>query len=444
MASSRIQPESIADGAPSTDWLVAFSGGLDSTALLHLACEAARQQGDLSVRAVHVDHGLHPKSAEWAEQCRRVAATLGVHCELRRVAVDAASGQGLEAAARQARHAALQAVMRPGETVLMAHHRDDQAETLLLNLARGAGVDGLAGMPQTRPFGIGWLYRPLLEHPRAALQDWLLERGIAWIDDPSNQDVSLDRNFLRHEVLPLLRQRWPAIETKLAATTVHARAAAEALSDNDHQWLPALASGDGWSVSALTRLDDAVLARALRLMLSTQGYPLPSQAVLSEVMAMLRSQRTDAEHLISWAGVEARRYRDTLYLQPVQTSLPPGWSADWDGRQALHLPAGLGRLEGAGPGQWTVRFARFDDVVRQPGRPGKRLTRWCQEQGVPPWLRGRLPVVLREGRMCSLGAWVMDAQCAPEKLQWIHAIAGMPRCCSDCSDAGDRLPSALP
>lgn len=426
MASSRIQAESIIDGAPSPHWLIAYSGGLDSTALLHLACLAARQQPACRVRAVHVDHGLHADSEAWAGHCQRQAQMLGVDCEIRRVSVDCSAGLGLEAAARQARHRALEATMQPGESVLLAHHQDDQAETLLLNLARGAGIDGLAGMPQTRRFGSGWLYRPLLGYPRVALQRWLEARDIGWIEDPSNADLSLDRNWIRHRVLPSLRQRWPACDRKLAESARHAGAAAHALADTDRSWLPVLADGDGWSASALSRLDDAQLSRVLRKLISEAGHPVPGQAVMAQLIAMLRSQRPDAEHLVTWTGVEARRYRDTLYLLRSLPALPPQWAVQWSGEQPLILPAEQGRLETTGRGQWIVRFAQHEDMIRMPGRPAKRLSRWCQEQGVAPWLRCRLPVVLREGRICSLGPWVVDREVAPEKLQWIHAIAGIP------------------
>ena len=188
-------------------YLVAFSGGLDSTVLLDLLAGSADAR--LPVIALHVDHQLHPDSASWAEHAVRVARSFGVDCRVLAVRPDTAAGRGTEAAAREARYAALGGCLEPGDWLLSGHHEDDQVETLLLNLLRGSGPDGLAAMPEARPFAGGWLVRPMLGVSRAELERHAEVERLDWIEDPSNAERGYDRNYLRHEVLPVIGARWP-------------------------------------------------------------------------------------------------------------------------------------------------------------------------------------------------------------------------------------------
>ncbi|HEX6832985.1 MAG TPA: tRNA lysidine(34) synthetase TilS, partial [Rudaea sp.] len=209
---------------------VAYSGGGDSTALLHaLADSAVRERG---LRALHVDHGLHPRSATWAGHCRAFAESLGVPIEILRVTVEPRAGTGPEDAARRARYAAFERALRPGEILALAHHRDDQAETVLLKLLRGAGPQGLGGMRFLRKAGAGWLWRPLLDTPRAALQAYLKDHALAWIDDPANANPDLRRNFLRHRIVPGLKPQWPNADAALAHSAQWLRAAADFIDDH--------------------------------------------------------------------------------------------------------------------------------------------------------------------------------------------------------------------
>ena len=196
-------------------YVVAFSGGLDSTVLLH-ALAAAVADGDVPLVAIHVRHGLHEDAGKWDAHCRSVAAAFAIGFESVTVVVDRESGLGLEAAARQSRYEALQQRIQPGDWLLSAHHQDDQAETLLLNLLRGSGMAGMAGIGEMQAFGSGHLLRPLLDVSRADLQTYASSHKLAWLDDPSNADLTFDRNFLRHTILPALTERWPAASSRLA------------------------------------------------------------------------------------------------------------------------------------------------------------------------------------------------------------------------------------
>jgi tRNA(Ile)-lysidine synthase len=210
--------------------LVGYSGGLDSAVLLHLL---ARRLPLQRLRALHVHHGLHPEADAWARHCEDMCAQLGIVFDMVRVEVARDAGDGLEAAARHARHAAFAAALEEGEVLALAHHRDDQAETFLLRALRASGVEGLAAMRAWRPYAKGFLWRPLLAQPRAAVLAWAQAEQLRWIDDTSNADTDLDRNFLRHRVLPVLRERWPHAEATFARCAALAAEAADLLEDED-------------------------------------------------------------------------------------------------------------------------------------------------------------------------------------------------------------------
>ncbi len=189
-------------------YAVAFSGGLESSVLLH-ALASNRAAHGRKILAVHIDHGLQPESSSWADFCKEFATDLGVDIIVKRVSVDLAAGAGPEAAARQARYDALRSILQPADWLLSAHHLDDQAETVIYNLMRGSGTSGLAGMASVRRLGNGWLIRPLLDVARGQLLQYAEAHSIDYISDPSNSDEALDRNYLRHQVLPRLEARWP-------------------------------------------------------------------------------------------------------------------------------------------------------------------------------------------------------------------------------------------
>jgi tRNA(Ile)-lysidine synthase len=213
----------------SAELCVAYSGGLDSTVLLHALARAITDRTNYRMRAAHVDHRLHPDSAKWLEHCERVAQSLQI--ELVPLVVTVASDPELspEAAAREVRYAALRQILKPNEVLLTAHHADDQLETILLALMRGAGLRGLSAVPSVQIFGGGWLARPMLDFSRAELEEWARAEQLQWLEDPSNENTSFDRNFLRHRVLPALRERWPAAPHSATRSTAHLREAGRLL-----------------------------------------------------------------------------------------------------------------------------------------------------------------------------------------------------------------------
>ena len=303
--------------APSR-YVVGLSGGLDSMVLLH-ALSVARKTGLTSVlvSAVHIDHQLQSDSASWSTFCVAEASRLGIECRVLQVDVDCDSGKGIEAAARVARYRALQEGLRLNDWLLSAHHRDDQAETVLLNLMRGSGPAGIAGIASIRPLSPGWVARPLLDVTREQLEAYGEEQGINWVDDPSNLDRDIDRNYLRHEVMPRLRERWPDAARSLARSARHSSAATDVLEELAQQDLQALNTpASVIPIAGLLNLSAARQRNVLRHALRRLGLPTPSTVQLTRVFEELVPARDDANPEVIWPGAAVRRYRDRLYMLP--------------------------------------------------------------------------------------------------------------------------------
>lgn len=384
-------------GAPDARLCVALSGGLDSTTLLHAL--AKQWRGRREVRAVHVHHGLQAEADDWAAHCTTLCAQLQVPLQIVRVQVDRSTGEGLEAAARRARHAAFAQVMAPGDVLAAAHHQDDQAETFLLRALRASGPDGLAAMRPWRAFAGGWLWRPWLAVPRSDIAGYAQAQGLRWIEDGSNADVALDRNFLRHQVLPLLRRRWPHADTALARSAALNAQASDLLIQQDQAALQLACSTDPQvlSVSALQSMEPARRARVLRLWVAQCRLPpLPARGI-AQFESSLLAARTDAQARFEWEGACLCRWGDLLHAGRIVMPLPHDWRAAWDGREALQLPDG-GRLELRGapafdnPVQVTAR--RGGERITLPGRTHSHaLKHVLQDAGMPPWQRLQLPLL---------------------------------------------------
>jgi tRNA(Ile)-lysidine synthase len=294
-------------GARDLQCVVAWSGGLDSTVLLHLALAARRLRGArLAVRAVHVDHGLQPAARGFRDHCRQLARRWRVPLAIVAADVNPVAGASVEEAARRARRAALAAELRPGERLLTAQHADDQLETLLLALLRGAGPAGLAGMPEAAPFAGTQLLRPLLGHGREALAAYAVAQGLAWIDDPTNADVRFDRNYLRAEVVPLLKARWPAAARTALRSARHCANASAVLAAAAARDLSAAADGPDLAVAVLRRWRAPRRAAVLRAWLQRAGLRAPNERHIAQVEAMLAARIDAHPRLVLPDGVVRR------------------------------------------------------------------------------------------------------------------------------------------
>lgn len=397
---------------------IAFSGGADSLALLLALCELRESLAPARIDAIHVHHGLHPQADAWAMECRRLCAERGINLDIVRVNAHAERGESPEAAARRARYAALAARVAAGELLCLAHHQRDQAETLLLQLMRGAGPAGLAAMPALAPFGNGWLGRPLLDTPASALRDYLLRAGVAWIEDPSNADPRFDRNYVRHEILPRLQARWPGVEGTLARAARHqadSAALCRSMAAADLEMARGVRPGT-LTATALEALPAERARNLLRGWLAERGLPVAGAVHVQQILDTLLTARADAMPVVAWPGAEVRRYGGALYAcapLPVHDAgrvirWQPGHSLDLDVGQLQATPA-----QGRGMSAERCVDARVEVRFRQGGerfRPAGRghsivLKKLLQMNRVPPWLRDRIPLVYVDGELAAVAGF---------------------------------------
>jgi tRNA(Ile)-lysidine synthase len=397
-------------------YVIAFSGGLDSTVLAH-ALANLKHHDDYSgipVLAVHIDHGLQAESADWAFRCRDAAAEFEIDFRSLVVNVQTESGKGPEASARDARYSALHAEIGTGDWLLSAHHREDQAETLLLNLIRGSGPAGVAGIGSLRRFGPGWLVRPLLNVDRADLQQYALDESLLWVDDPSNSNRRFDRNFLRHEVLPRLKSRWPDIATRLQRSAGHAGEASQLLVELAEIDVQALGGDTArLPIDALSALSAARQRNVIRYAIRDRGFSTPTALQLERIMKEVIRARVDAQPLVSWPGASVRRYRNGLYLLP-QNLADQVECRELEGTE-LELGSGLGVLRFESGDDIGLSKALLDGGLTIKPRVGgerfspygqthtRELKKLLQEEGVVPWMRDRLPLVYSGDRLLAVG-----------------------------------------
>ncbi|CAG0962376.1 tRNA(Ile)-lysidine synthase [Methylophilaceae bacterium] len=384
--------------------MLAFSGGLDSRVLLELLAEH-RQSLDIHLHAMHVHHGLSPNADDWAAYCETTCESLQVPLKVVQVDVPLDSAIGLEAAARQARYQALFSFQ--ADYVVLAHHQDDQAETLLLQLLRGAGVKGLAAMPMCDPRRR--LLRPLLDFSRQELIRFAASRKLAWIEDESNQNTRYDRNFLRHEVMPLIESRFKAAGKSLARTAGHMAETSSLL--DDLAGLDAACTGlqlqeirQCLPLDCLQRLTMPRARNLLRWWLSLNQLDMPSAARLEEMLNQLLSARPDAViNVRISANASLRRYRNAIYVENRQNMDPIAML--WTGQPELTLPDGsrlsFWKEKGQGLACGRLHVDKLRVASRIGGerfkpdaqRPTRTLKHLLQEASMPPWLRQRLPLI---------------------------------------------------
>lgn len=430
-----------AGGAAARRYCVAFSGGLDSTVLLAAMQRLAARAALGGLRAIHVHHGLHPDADRWAEACAARCRDLGVSLEVVHVDARAAPGESPEARARELRYRALAERLAPGEVLLTAQHADDQLETVLIQLLRGAGPAGLAAMPADSAFGAGRHQRPLLAFTRASLDDWARAEGLAgWIEDPANRAPQLSRNHLRHEVLPAVRAHWPGAAAAASRAARHCAAAADLLDELAAMDAADCIEGEALSLAAMRALSPARRRNLVRWQCRRLGLPVPDERRLGTLLAQIFDAAGDRHPEVRWPGVSAQRHADRLWLLPEAALHPVPATLDWlDPRTPLELGAGLGRLsiepaergglraEALAAGPWRVAFRAGGERLQLPGRRGSRaLKKLMNEAGVPPWLRLRMPLVKIGGTLAAVGdLWVAEAWCAPpEHKGWRLAWEG--------------------
>lgn len=399
--------------------LLGLSGGIDSVVLLHVLARGLRWPAS-RLSAIHVNHQLSPNAPRWAEFCRRLCGRLGVPLHV--IEVKVRRGNSTEAAARDARYRAYASV--PVDRLVLAHNRDDQAETLLLRLLRGAGPRGLAAMAVMRPAAgaMPAVLRPLLDVPRFEIERYARRHRLKWVEDESNEDRSYLRNFLRHEVLPLLESRLPGSGATLARAARHQAETSGLLDVLARRDLGRLAANQPLPVAKLARLEPARARNALRWFLRLNGVTMPDADRLEEALRQALEARHDARVNIDLGMAAIRRFQDALYLVRPLPVLLPEWETAWDGGE-LPLPQLGGTLkmvrrkgQGIAPhwlhhGTLTVRTRRGGESLRpRAGGHSRTVRNLLQEAVLPPWVRERLPFIWLGGRLIAVPGLGIEAE----------------------------------
>jgi tRNA(Ile)-lysidine synthase len=390
---------------------VGFSGGMDSTVLLHHLVRDPALIGKL--QAVHIHHGLSVYADAWKNHCQQCCQAWKVPLIVRHIDIPYQSN--IEEHARRARYQIFGSLLAPNDGLLLAHHADDQAETLLLQLLRGAGIDGLSAMAEKNVLENGERIRPFLSYSRSRLEAYAMMHGLSWIEDDSNQNMAFSRNFLRQKIIPLLQEKWPGIKTNLARTAQHCQHAKDnlnALAQMDCKTL----SGDPNNTLAmppLRLLSHPRLANVLRCWLRHNQVRLPSEKILNQVMQAVLVARSDARPLVQWSDVVVRCYQHTLYLlkkepEPSWHSMdwsdfptPLHWGQDKNHRQSIYATVVERGLYVAADQCVQIRFRQGGELFYWRGQR-KQLKKLLQEWRIPPWERDNIPLLYIDNELAAV------------------------------------------
>lgn len=391
----------LSHATPATYW-IAYSGGLDSHVLLSL-CHALSDTLPLKLQVIHVHHGLSVNADAWALHCARICKELNVVLTIKHVQLNLQAGESIEAKARDARYAVFADIMQPNDVLLTAHQENDQAETYLLQLLRGAGLKGLAAMPALKPFAKGFHARPLLGFNRAELEAYAKASALQWIEDESNHNTQLTRNFIRQTVIPILTAHWPSATTTIARSAAHAAEAQLLLEEFARDLCMASVGSqeNTLSVKKILSYDETKQRLLLRTWIHQQHYALPNAAKLNSILNDVLTAAWDRTPCVAWQAVELRRYRDDLYLMPALIQHDVQDHYEWQFAQPLKLN-NIGELtaeikQGAGLRDdiknISIRFRQGGETIDLGARGNHTLKNLFQEWNVLPWERDRIPLL---------------------------------------------------
>ncbi len=393
-------------------WWLAYSGGVDSQVLLHLLAST-----QLAVRAVYVDHGLQAASLDWQTHCAYSCEQLGIPFQSIVVHAQPQRGEGPEAAARIARYAALAKLINKHDCLLTAQHQDDQAETLLLQLFRGAGAAGLASMPAISRFSAGWHLRPLLTLTRVEIEQYAQLHSLTWVNDPSNQDVHYDRNYLRQRIFPLLKQRWPGIEKTLSIAAQQQAENNDLLEQLAKIDLNEVMQPDGaLSVKGLGHLSEDRQRNLLRFWVIQQQFPVPPRRILKQILQQMLSAKDDSQPCVCWSGCELHRFKGYLYVfasivhdaDKILDWLPlrPLLLTNLNQQLRMRPVTTTGLSKQILTQSLQVRFRQGGETIQPAGRQGHHsLKKLFQELEVPPWLRSRIPLIYLGNELIAVAGY---------------------------------------
>jgi tRNA(Ile)-lysidine synthase len=405
---------------------VGYSGGVDSHVLLHLCTSIKMLEGKIT--AVHVHHGLQAEAQSWVEHCQKIAEQLGVGFTLLEVDATANAGESPEEAARNARHNALKTLIDVDDALLIGQHREDQLETVLLQLFRGAGLRGLSGIPESIFFGQGTMLRPLLNVAKQDVNAYAKANNLQWIEDPSNQQNDYDRNYLRNVVIPLLKQRWESCDKTVARSAKHCAEAQVIVSAvADELFYPVFSkSSKTLCVTQLLAHKNPRQHLIIRHWFQSLGLRMPAQAFIERIQTEVIAAREDSDPVLAGQGFVIRRYRDRLYCLK-QAEQEPLQDMNWPAGEtainfAIHRSLSYS-ISSAGilHDKWhkakvTVKFRSGGEKIRLPNRKEHHtLKNLFQEAGIPPWEREMIPLIYLDNKLAAVGDLWISADFYHEK-----------------------------
>jgi tRNA(Ile)-lysidine synthase len=399
-------------------FVVAYSGGMDSHVLLHILA-SIQDKLPGKIVAWHINHGLQEQAMQFQQACEGVCRSLDIEFEV--FALDISKSviakKGMEAAARASRYQVFKRELRASDLLLLAHHQDDQVETFFLRLLRGSGVRGLSAMPQERILGKGKLHRPLLSATRDSIEQYARKYHLEWVDDLTNQDIAIDRNYLRHEIIPRLKHKWPGVATRVTTSAAICTATDGELQQQMLDILPIYLQGKQLSVRQLNDLSPVKISYLIRVWLESLDLPLPSYKQMHNLLDQLTQLRTDSNLLVEWSGVALRHFNGYLYANVTQLPLDNNLYS-WDLQVKLLLENGEYRAQqvvGCGlqlNGSVTVCF--------RPQAPssGETIKKVMQAKAIPPWQRDAVPLVFVDKQLIAIAdMWVRHSCCVKDESQ---------------------------
>jgi len=431
-----LQTICLSEGLHKTYW-VAYSGGLDSHVLLHLFAELRSIHPTLTLRAIHVNHSLSPNAQQWALQCGAVCDALFIDYVQETIDAQPKEGESPEDAARQGRYAIFKRLLSADDLIFTAHHQDDQAETVLLQLLRGAGPKGLSAMPASKVLGAGKLLRPLLSHSREELKRYAEPLSLDWIEDESNDNIQFSRNFIRHHVMPVLQRHWPSAAITIARSAANCAEAQCLLDELGQADLLKAQGSDPMTLSllALQALDPRRQRQLLRLWLKDLSLPVPSVAKLRQIQQDMLSASLDKKPHFAWKGIELRRFKHYLHVMPILSGGVGQLDFLWDLCAAIEWPTvgklaaikGLGGLRFEDKQCLTVRFRQGGEVCRLPGRMFTHsLKKLFQEWKIPYWERDRIPLLFSGDKLIAVVGYYLAEEFMAEKDEGGYELVFTP------------------
>ncbi|CAA6817993.1 MAG: tRNA(Ile)-lysidine synthetase (EC [uncultured Thiotrichaceae bacterium] len=395
------------DAAPSKQFLIGYSGGLDSHVLLHFLSQARNLTPSITVRSLYVDHGLQAESQQWATHCQTIADSLNIDHQTTQLNLQLQSGESVEAVARNARYQAFSDSIQTNEILLTAQHQDDQAETLLLQLMRGAGLDGLSAMPYRKELEAYTHIRPLLDLTRKQLEEYANKFQLDCITDPSNTDTRFDRNFLRQKIFPALQERWPTISNTIMRSASHLSESRTLLEDYIQLDMPTFRGTrtNTLSIQALQTTSINKQKAIIRYWIKEQGFLTPSSSKLTHLFSDVINAKEGSTPLLEWKNTEIRRFQDDLHIINPPPKLSTNTCFEWDIQGNLTIPpiaktlspTSLGDLEEVLLKQnfpVTVRFRQGGERIKARRQEhSQSVKKLLQAANVPPWERSRIPMI---------------------------------------------------